>query len=118
MIKNIVGGQGIIVSGSYTSQPYINMSNPSAGMVRYNGSNFEVYDGGSWMTLHSSYPVIELSPDIHELLQWAKLKRDYEFKIKTMIDQHPELEDAGRNLKKAQEQFDLLLALAQDYTVK
>jgi hypothetical protein len=35
-----------------------------------------------------------------------------------MIDKHPELEDAAKNLKLAQEQFDLLLALAQDHTVK
>jgi hypothetical protein len=118
MVNNIVGGQGIIVSGSSSSRPYVNMSMPSSGMVRYNGTNFEVYDGSIWQIIQSSYPMIELSSDVHELLQWAKLKRDYEFKVKTMADKHPELADAANNLKRAQEQFDLLLALSQDHTVK
>jgi hypothetical protein len=118
MIKNVVGGQGIMVSGNSSSGQYVDMARPSSGMVRYNGSNFEVYDGSSWMTIHSNYLTVELSSDVHELLQWAKLKRDYEFQIKTLAEQHPELTDAANNLKRAQEQFDLLLALSQDHTVK
>jgi hypothetical protein len=35
-----------------------------------------------------------------------------------MAEKHPELADAANNLKRAQEQFDLLLALSQDHTVK
>jgi hypothetical protein len=47
MIKNITTSDYNIVV-STTSGPYINLSVPSAGMVRYNGSNMEVYDGAVW----------------------------------------------------------------------
>lgn len=117
MIKSIAGGQGIVVSGGSTGSPYIDMNRHSAGMVRYNGSNMEVYDGGSWLTISSSYPMIELSHDVHELLQWAKRKRDEEFRLKDIVDKNSAVKEAYDNLTKSQEQLEVLLALVKDHTV-
>jgi len=75
MIKNITGGQGVTVSNSSTSWPYFqnHNNNPLTGTIKYDGQtqNIMVYDGSTWQTLPSSYPLIQLSPDVHELLQWA-----------------------------------------------
>ena len=69
MIRNITGGYGIQVSGSAYSAPYIDSTRTSAGMVRYNNGNIEVYDGGSWLTMQSSYPTIELDSETREILR-------------------------------------------------
>ena len=51
MIKSISGNTGIQVNGGAPAPVYINMSNASAGMVRYNGNTLEVYDGNSWFVI-------------------------------------------------------------------
>ena len=118
MIKAITGGQGITVSNSSTSWPYFqNYNNNSvSGTVKYDGQtqSFMVYDGTMWQSLPSSYPLIEMSPDVHELLQWAKQKRDQEYKIKDLMLQYPTLADAKNQLDKAKEQFDILVALVNN----
>lgn len=113
MIKGISGGQGIQISGGNALLPYINMGNQSAGLVRYNGNSqsFEVYDGVSWYSMSNSYPCVELSPDVHELLQWAKRKRDEECRLKELVQQYPVLLDAKKEIDKAQSQFDMLVTL-------
>lgn len=90
-----MGSQGITVMGGNTSAPYVNMSNPSAGMVRYNGNNqnFEVYDGSSWMTFSSNSTTIELSGDTKELLEWARAKRAEEEYIKRESENNPTIKD-------------------------
>ncbi len=49
MINNIAGMGNVVVVGGSSFMPYVNMNNPSAGMVRYNGTtqSMEVYDGMS-----------------------------------------------------------------------
>jgi len=114
MITGIAGGQGIAVTSGNLSAPYIDSSRPSAGMMRYIGSNIEVYDGSGWIILSNSYPTIQLTPDVHELLQWAKQKRDEEYRIKELIREHPTLAAALEIVKDAQSKFDMLAVLVQD----
>lgn len=117
MIKSITGGQGITVTNSPLQWPYFQHNNNSvAGTIKYDGQtqNFLVYDGVSWQTLHASFPLVELSPDVHELLQWAKQKRDQEYKIKDIIRKYPMLEDAKQQLDKAKEQFDILAIMLEN----
>lgn len=116
MIRNIVGGQGIVISGSNSNTPYIDMSRPSAGMVRYIANNIEVYDGSSWQVIQNSYPMVELSPDIHELLRWAKDKRDEEYRIKSLVKDNPTLQAAYDQVIKSREQLEILAALVKEHT--
>ena len=55
MIKSLSGGPGVTVNNGGTpyAYVYVNMSVPSAGMMRFNGStsNIEVYDGSVWLTM-------------------------------------------------------------------
>jgi hypothetical protein len=120
MIKSIAGGQGIEVSNSGVSHPYFNMSTPSAGLVRYNGNNqnFEVYDGNQWMTIQPCFPLIQLTRDVHELLQWARERRDAEYRIKELVEKHPVLLDAKQQLDVATSQFEMLVNLVKNHTQK
>ena len=95
MIKNISGGQYINVMGGSTSYPYINMSNASAGMLRYNGinQNLEVYDGSSWMTISGNSSIVELNSDARDLLEWARAKRAEELYLKREAERNPTIKD-------------------------
>lgn len=79
MIKNITPGPGIYIAANNYNTPYVDMSRPSAGMVRYNGSNFEVYNGSDWVQFSSSIPQIpqiELDGVTLEAIQWARRKME------------------------------------------
>jgi hypothetical protein len=95
MIKNISGGRGITVMGGNSSSPYVNMSNPSAGMLRYNGNNqnLEVYDGSSWMTMSMNYAQVDLDSDAQSLLEWARAKRAEEDYLKREAEKNPTIKD-------------------------
>lgn len=95
MIKNISGGRGITVMGGNSSSPYVNMSNPSAGMLRYNGNNqnLEVYDGSSWMTMSMNYAQVDLDADAQSLLEWARAKRAEEDYLKREAEKNPTIKD-------------------------
>lgn len=95
MIKQLTGVQGITVVGGSSSYPYVNMSNPSAGMVRFNGNNqnFEVYDGSSWMTFSGNYTSIELDSDVRSLLGWARAKRAEEEYLEKQAKNNPTIKD-------------------------
>jgi len=95
MIKNLSGGPGILVQGGNSSYPYVNMSHPNAGMVRYNGSNqtLEVYDGSSWMTMSGNYTTLELDADTRSLLEWARAKRAEEEYLKKEAETNPTIKD-------------------------
>lgn len=95
MIKNISGGRGISVMAGSTSYPYVNMNNPSAGMMRYNGNNqnMEVYDGNSWMTISGNSATVELDADTQSLLEWARAKRAEEEYLKNEAEKNPTIKD-------------------------
>jgi hypothetical protein len=95
MIKSIVGARGITVMGGNSSYPYVNMNNPSAGLVRYNGNNqnFEVYDGSSWMTFSGNYTTVELDSDSMILLEWVRAKRAEEDYLKKQAETNPTIRD-------------------------
>jgi uncharacterized protein (DUF2345 family) len=111
MIRNIAGGSGIMVVGSAYSAPYVDASRPSAGMVRYNNGNIEVYDGGSWLTMQSSYPTIELDHETREILQWAQNRMVEEERMKALAAQHPTVADALAARERADDAVRIAVAL-------
>jgi len=111
MIRNISGGAGITVSGSTYSAPYIDNTRASSGMVRYVNGNIEVYDGGSWLTLQSSYPTIELDNETREIIRWAQNRMVEEERIKALADQHPTVADALAAQQRAEEAVRIAVAL-------
>ena len=80
MIRNIKNGPGIHITGNYYNQPWlvVDMSRPSAGIVRYNSSDIEVYDGASWQPMVSCVPYIELDGPTLKAVRWAQRKMEEE----------------------------------------
>lgn len=121
MIKGVSAGNGLQVNSGYVSWPqfYNNTSssgNTLIGQVRYNGSsqNMEVYDGVTWLTMASSYPTVELSPEVQSVLNWARAKMAEEARIRDLAAQHPTVADALQALAKAEEQVRIVAALVQE----
>ena len=117
MIKGLMGGNGVNVNGGNTSVPYVsqNNSNPMQGMLRIWGSDMQVFDGNTWMNLSSSYATIELNGESQTLLQWAREQRDKQADREARIKKNPALQKAFENIKRAEENFDLIDALVKDY---
>lgn len=121
MIKGIMGGQGVVVSGGNTSVPYVNMSNnfngngnPMTGMMRINGTDIQVFDGSTWMNLSSSYATVELNGDTQSILQWAREQRDKQYKREKLIKDNPALQKAMEAIERAEANFDILAKFVEN----
>jgi len=110
MIKGLMGTVGITVSGGNVSLPYIssNTSNPIQGMIRINGTDFEVFNGTAWQSLPSSYATVSLDQETQDLLTWARTQRQLELNRATLIENNPALEKAYRAILRAEQNFDVL----------
>lgn len=77
MISGIVAhGKYVYVHGGFSNCPYVNMSLPNAGSLRWNIEKyvFEIYDGQSWMTFNGSHSMLGLNDEAENILDWAKEK--------------------------------------------
>lgn len=113
MITSIMGGQYITVN--HNGQTYYNnTSQPAAGMLRYHsGGRVEVYDGSSWITCSGSAN-ITLSPDAESALSWAIQKQREEQELEKLSREHPAVQAALENLRKAEEQLKITVILSKD----
>lgn len=117
MIKGLMGNGSVVVNGGNTSVPYVNQNtnNPMQGMVRVWGSDMQVYDGNSWLTMSTSYATVELNGEAQSLLQWAREQKQKQADREDRIKKNPALQKAYENIKRAEENFDLIDALVKDY---
>ena len=117
MIKGLMGGANVIVSGGNTSVPYINQNNnnPMQGMMRVYGNDMQVFDGSSWITMSSSYATVDLSAEAQTLLQWARDQKLKQADRENRIKKNPALQKAFENIQRAEDNFDLIDALVKDY---
>lgn len=116
MIKSITQGVGIEVMGSTSPYPYVNMTNPSAGMVRYNGvnSSFEVYDGYSWCIINSSSIQVKLDEETLSILAWAKAKRNEEIERDLLAAVSPAVKDLIKQIEEKEEQILIIQKLLKE----
>ena len=111
MIKNITSNSRFIqANGGTTTPPYVNMSAPSAGMIRFNGNtqNTEVYDGVSWLTMPANYATIGLTLDAESAIEWSKQEMQKRAKRERLIKVNPALQKAYEAIVRAEENFDIL----------
>lgn len=120
MIKGINGNGGVVVNGGNISWPQFYNSastngNTLIGQVRYNGSNqsLEVYDGTSWLHMPTTYVSVELTPDVQNVLNWARNKMSEESRMRELAAKHPTLADAIEKFKQAEEQVKIVTALVE-----
>ena len=113
MIRTISGSKYIQVSGGMYTNPYISPGASGAGMVRWNSSMncLEVNDGNSWQQIQSAYPMISLTSDAEILLDWARAKRDEEWRIAHLAAQNPTVADALAAVQLAKEKLQVVTLL-------
>ena len=113
MIRTISGSKYIQVSGGSHTNPYISPGASGAGMVRWNSSMncLEVNDGNSWQQIQSAHPMISLTPDAETLLDWARAKRDEEWRIAALAAKNPTVADALAAVQLAKEKLQVVTAL-------
>ena len=119
MIKDIVSsGRYVQVQGGSAST-YVNGYSglQGVGNMRYNTSNqnMEVFDGNTWIQLNMGYSSIGLTPEAEALLDWARQERDKQFQREARIKNNPALQKAWDAIKRAEENFDILEAIAGEY---
>jgi hypothetical protein len=111
MIVNLIAGPGVTIAGNINSLPYVSVSNsnnPIIGMMRLNSGQIEVFDGTGWLSMPSSHPTVSLDPDTQDLLQWARAQRAMAMNRLTLAQNNPALMNALENLKRAEDNFELL----------
>ena len=116
MINSITGMSNIVVNGGNAFMPYVNMSNHSAGMMRYNGSSqsIEVYDGASWLQIASNNVSIDLSGSANAAIMWAMTKMAEEAELQKLANDHPAIRAAYEEFKRAEEQLKITIILSKD----
>ena len=95
MISNLYSSSPLLYVSTGGSNPYINMSNPSAGMVRYDGNTscLQVYDGSSWLPL-SATTNLQIAPQLESVVAWAQRRMAEEEEEARLRKEHPLLQDA------------------------
>jgi len=114
MIKGVAQtGKYTVISGGNTSVPYVNqnINNPIQGMIRINGTDMQVFDGTTWMTMNTSYASVGLSPDAELLLDWARKKRDEEIELEVLAQTNPTIRDLLDTIKQKTEQITIVKTL-------
>jgi hypothetical protein len=116
MLKGLTGVCGVTVSGGNPSLPYINPNpnNPIQGMIRVNGSDFQVFDGHSWQQLATGYSTVSLDQEILDVIQWARTQRTIALNRMTLAQNNPALMRALEAVKRAEDNFEFLSKFVED----
>jgi hypothetical protein len=115
MIKSIVSTNPLITVSSYNNSPYINTGSQSAGVMRYNTAlcRIEVYDGNSWLEIGGGANV-DVSPDLTNVVHWAKKKMDQEAEYQRLAQKSPAVQDALEQMRLAESQLQMIAALVRE----
>lgn len=112
MITNVYSSGKFVTANSTVGGPYINLGNPSAGLVRYHNQQMQVYDGASWLALGCTASV-GLTPDAELLLEWVSKRRDEEAEARRLAEQYPAVADALGAVREAEQQLKTVVALCR-----
>ena len=112
MITKIATGLGLLSTGG-SSGPYVSLNNPSAGMVRYNGTDMEVYDGSSWYKMSSTVN-IDIDYNTRMIMDWASKKMAEEKAIEKLKD-NPTFTDLLKQKADIDEKIKIVEILIRDH---
>ena len=118
MIGNVIGSNGINVIGGYTSLPYVpsNANNPIQGMIRVQNNCYQVFDGGSWVTMSGASAHVQLDDATQKIIAWAKQKMEQEAKYAELAVNHESVAFALQAAEQARQELDLIVQLCSDHT--
>jgi len=116
MINGIVQhGKYMYVHGGHASGPHVNMSKPSAGLVRFDGTNLQVYDGSTWMTIPGSSASVGMNSVAESAIDWAMKKMSEEQEFLELAKTSKCVTIALENLNKAKAELKLIATLAREH---
>jgi hypothetical protein len=75
----------------------------------------EVYDGSSWKELSTTYASVSMTGEAEALFDWVRKKRDEELQLEALAREHPAINIALGNLKKAKIQLDATIILSKEH---
>ena len=110
-------GKYIYLHGGHLKSPYFSMDPPSAGILRYNGSQgrFETYDGQSWLPILGHDITVGLNPEAESLLDWVRSKQQEEKEWQKLAETNQAVKLALDNLEQARCQVDITAKLAREH---
>jgi len=118
MIKSIyTNGPFINVSGGLPASTYIGHGNgPGVGNMRYNpnSQNIEVFDGSSWVMMHTASASISLDGQAINILRWAEQKMLEEAERNKLAETNPAIKDLVNQIKEKEEQLKVVTTLLKE----
>ena len=101
MRNHITGSNNVIVSSINPGSVYFPVNadpdtSTITGSVRYNPNRnaLEVWNGSSWMVIADTHTTVDLSPEIENILRWARKKMTEEYKLEHLMSKYPALRNA------------------------
>jgi hypothetical protein len=107
-------GKYMYIHGGHSSGPYVNNNNTSAGMVRYNNNNLEVYDGSAWLIISGSIGSVGLNGIAESAIDWAVKKMVEEQEWEELAKTSKAVTIALENLNKVKAELKLIALLAKE----
>jgi len=117
MINNVSSSSKHMYAAGGSSLPYVssNMSNPSQGMLRLNGSDMEVFDGHTWMKIYAGSANVGLNNDAEKAIDWAIKRMKQEEEWYKLATTNEAVRIALDQLEQAKTRVELTAHLARDY---
>lgn len=99
------------------NNPYVSMSVPSAGLVRYNGDykRLEVYNGSTWLPIDGTSATVTLNSEAEQAIEWTLKKMKQEKEWYELASTNEAVRIALEQLEQAQTRLELTTILAKDY---
>lgn len=109
MIQSIIGTYGVNVINGSGNNIYVSGDHSPGvnGELRMMGNNMYVWANNYW-NLACGSATIELTPEVHNILDWGKRAMKREEEMDKLIAKYP-------SVKTAKEQLDIMVALTKDY---
>jgi len=86
------------------------------GDVRYNALNYnlEIFDGCTWVTLPKTFPTIELTHDVMELLNYVRTLKANEISLKERAEKVPAIRDLLRQRQEIDDKIKMVEILTKE----
>jgi hypothetical protein len=94
---------------------HYNPNSPVHGMIRPNGTEWEVFDGTSWQKIYTGSADIGLNNDADKAINWAIKKMREEEEWYKLATTNEAVRIALEQLEQARSRVELTAILARDY---
>ena len=102
------------VSSNTGSIPYINPTQPMTGMLRYTGSQMQVYDGNGRQVVGGGMATVDLTARTKMILEWAENEMFKQKRYQTLAEKHPAMADAMAAVEEAKQKLQVIAALVEE----